>query len=68
MQDAVGIGLLFGMALLFKLCFHSTIGLAIHGHDVAREIPFNLIAFWVLLLIAGLWALSAGFIFIARPR
>jgi hypothetical protein len=68
MQDAIGIGLLFGMALLFRLCFHSTIGLAIHRHDVVRAYPFNLIAFWVLLMVAGLWLLAVGFTYIARPH
>ena len=68
MQDAIGIGLLFGLALLFRLCFHSTIGLSITRHDVARVIPFNLITFWVLLVLAGVWALARGFAFVARPR
>lgn len=56
MQDAIGIGLLLGMALLFRLCLHSTIGLAIHRH----AFPFSLFAFWVLLMIAGLWLLAVG--------
>ena len=47
MQDAIGIGLLIGMALLFRLCFHSSIGFVIHRHNVVRAYPFNLIAFWV---------------------
>jgi hypothetical protein len=34
MQDAIGIGHLFGMALLFRLCFHSTTGIDFQIHDV----------------------------------
>ncbi|HTC45859.1 MAG TPA: hypothetical protein VK722_00935 [Candidatus Aquilonibacter sp.] len=68
MQDIVGIGLLLGTALLFRLCFHSTIALAINRHGIVRGFPFNLIAFWVLLMIAGLWILAVGFTYIARPH
>lgn len=68
MQDAIGIGLLVGMALLFRLCFHSTTLLAIQRHDVARVVPFNIIAFWMLLLIASMWTLLVGFVYIVRLR
>ncbi len=68
MQDAIGVGLLLASALLFRLCFHSTVALGFHHHDVVRAIPFNIISFWILLLIAGVWASSAGFVFIARSR
>jgi hypothetical protein len=68
MQDAIGIGLLLGTALLFRLCLHSTVLLGFHRHDVVRAIPFNIISFWILLLIAGMWALTAGFVFIARSH
>ena len=68
MQDAIGIGLLLLTALLFRLCFHSTIALAIHRHGTARGFPFNLIAFWMLLMIAGLWLLAVGFTYIARQH
>ena len=65
-EDAIGIGLLLGMALLFRLCFHSTIGLTIQRHYVVRAFPFSLIAFWVLVMIAGLWLFALGFTYIAR--
>ena len=68
MQDAIGIGILVGVALLFRLCFHSTTLLAIQRHDVAQVIPFNIVAFWMLLLIAGMWTLLAGFVYVARLR
>ncbi|HXM62751.1 MAG TPA: hypothetical protein VN950_17960 [Terriglobales bacterium] len=68
MQDAIGIGILVGVALLFRMCFHSTTLLSIQRHDVARVVPFNIIAFWMLLLIAAIWTLLVGFVYVARLR
>jgi hypothetical protein len=68
MQDAIGIGLLFGMALLFKLFFCSTTMLDFQYHDVYHVFPFSVIAFWALLSIATLWLLAVGFAFVARPH
>ena len=68
MQDAIGIGLLLATALPFKFVFHSRVVLGFHYHDMVRAIPFNIISFWMLLLIAGMWALTAGFVFVARSR
>jgi hypothetical protein len=68
MQDTVGIALLFATAFLFRLCFHSTIGLTFSRHDVLRLLPFSVITFWVLLMIAGLWLFALGFTYLARPH
>jgi hypothetical protein len=68
MQDAVGIGFLLATAILFRLYFQSTIALTITRHGIIRAFPFNLSAFWVLLMIAGLWLLAVGFTYIARPH
>ena len=68
MQDAMGIALLLGIAVLFRLYFHSTIGLSITRHDVIHVFPFSIIAFWVLSLVAGIWLLAAGFAFAVRLR
>lgn len=68
MQDAIGVGLLLGMAVLFRFCFHATIALTVTRNNVIHAIPFNLITFWVLFAIAGAWSLGLGFGFIARPH
>jgi hypothetical protein len=56
MQDVIGIGLLVGLAFLFKLFFHSTVML----HVTVRVIPFNLISYWVLLALSAVWLAVAA--------
>lgn len=66
MQDAIGIGVLLGTAVLFRLCFHSTTGLAFQSHAVIRVVPFSVITFWALSLVAGFWLLTAAVGFVVR--
>jgi hypothetical protein len=68
MQDALGITLLLGIAILFRLCFHSTTGLSFQRHDVIHVLSFSVLAFWVLSLVAGIWLLAAGVALAVRPR
>lgn len=60
MQDAIGIVLLLALALLLRLSLHSTAMV----HVTVRVIPFNIIAFWVLLSLSIVWSASAALIFI----
>ena len=62
MQDVIGIVLLLGVAFLLKSWFHSTVLL----HVTVRVIPFNVIAFWVLLATSAVWFSFAGFAYILR--
>jgi hypothetical protein len=64
MQDVIGIVLLLGLAFLLRLSLHSTAMV----HVTVRVIPFNIIAFWVLLALSVVWSASAGLIFVSRVR
>jgi uncharacterized membrane protein len=62
MQDVIGIALLVGVAFLLKLWFHSTVLL----HVTVRVIPFNVVAFWILLATSAVWFVLAGSAYILR--
>jgi hypothetical protein len=62
MQDVIGIVLLLGLALLLRLSLHSTALV----HVTVRVIPFNRIAFWVLLALSVVWSAFAGLSFVFR--
>jgi hypothetical protein len=62
MQDAIGIALLVGVAILLRFFFHAAVGV----HLTVRVIPFNVIAFWVLLFLSLAWATLAGLLFVLR--
>jgi hypothetical protein len=62
MQDAIGIVLLLGVAFLMKFFLHS----AAMVHMTVRVIPFNVIAFWVLLSLSLAWTAVASLVFIVR--
>ena len=64
MQDVIGIVLLLGLAFLLRLSLHSTSLL----HVTVRVIPFNIIAFWVLLALSAVWSALAGLTFAIRVR
>jgi hypothetical protein len=64
MQDVIGIVLLLGLAFFLRLSLHSTAMV----HVTVRVIPFNIIAFWVLLALAVVWSALAGLIFMLRVR
>jgi hypothetical protein len=67
MQDAIGIAILFAVAVCFRL-YHSTVFVSFAWRDVIRLLPFNVIAFWVLAATSALWFLFAAFCFSIRPR
>lgn len=62
MQDTIGILLLLGIAFLLKFFVHS----AAMVHVTVRVIPFNLIAFWVLVSLSLAWSAVAGLVFVLR--
>ena len=64
MHDVVGIVLLLGVAFLLKFSIHS----AAMVHVTVRVIPFNLIAFWVVLSLALAWSSVAGLVLLLRVR
>lgn len=64
MQDVIGIVLLLGLAFLLRLLLHSTALV----HVTVRVIPFNIIAFWVLLTLSVVWSAFAGLAFALRVR
>lgn len=64
MQDVIGIVLLLGLAFFLRLSLHSTAMV----HVTVRVIPFNIIAFWVLLALAVVWSALAGLVFMLRVR
>jgi hypothetical protein len=64
MQDVIGIVLLLGLAFLLRSSLHSTAMV----HITVRVIPFNMIAFWVLLALSIVWSAFAGLSFVLRVR
>jgi hypothetical protein len=64
MQDVIGIVLLLGVAFVLKFSIHSTAMV----HVTVRVIPFNVIAFWVLLSLSLAWSAVAGLVFLLRVR
>jgi|HubBroStandDraft_6_1064221.scaffolds.fasta_scaffold5943227_1 hypothetical protein len=62
MQDVIGIVLLLGTAFLLRFSIHSTAMV----HVTVRVIPFNVIAFWVLLSLSLAWIAVAGLVFLVR--
>ena len=64
MQDVIGIVLLLGLALLLRLSLHSTAMV----HVTVRVIPFNMIAFWVLVALSVVWSAFAALSFVFRVR
>jgi hypothetical protein len=62
MEDVIGIVLLLGVAFLLKFLLHSTAMV----HVTVRVIPFNVIAFWVLLSLSLAWSAVAGLVLLLR--
>ena len=62
MHDVIGIALLLGLAFLLKFSLHS----AAMVHVTVRVIPFNVIAFWVLLSLSLAWSAVASLGFLLR--
>src|SRR5713226_4224596 len=64
MKNAVGIGLLPGIAFLFKRWIHSEVNITYTSGNIARGEPLNVVVFWILLGIATVWGLILGLTFV----
>jgi len=63
MKQVIGIGLLVGIAFLFKWWIHSEVNIAYTSGNVLRGEPLNVVVFWILLGIAAVWGLILGLTF-----
>jgi hypothetical protein len=63
----IGIGLVLATALVLRFRFRANAGFTYWTNDApTRIIPFNTVAFWILLVAACAWFLWVGTTFIIR--
>jgi len=68
MKNAVGIGLLVGIAFLFKWWIHSEVNIAYTSGSGLRGVPLNVVVFWILLGIAAVWSVILGITFVFSQK
>jgi hypothetical protein len=67
MKHFIGIGLVLATALVLRFRFRTSGGFTYWTTDApTRFIPFNTVAFWILLVAACAWFLWVGTTFIIR--
>jgi len=67
MKHFIGIGLVLATALVLRFRFRANVGFTYWtNHAPTRIIPFNTVAFWILLVAACAWFLWVGTTFIIR--
>ena len=68
MKHAIGIGLLIGVACLFKSRIHPNVGVAYTSGRVSRGVPLIVVVVWVLLALSAVWGLVVGLAFVFSHR
>jgi hypothetical protein len=64
MKHVIRIGLLVGIAFLFRWRIHSEVNITYTSGYIARGVPLNVVVFWILLGIATVWGLGLGLNFV----
>jgi hypothetical protein len=65
MKHLIGIGLVLSAALVLRFWYHADGGFTFYSnYSPTRFVPFNVLASWVLLVVACTWSVWVGTAFI----